>query len=81
MARDRIKQKRLNINLPLLKRFALPEILLNEIYTEKEEKNKGNFLPLPLSQTGLRLPLSIVWRVEHGDLSGKGGEVVMNYHK
>jgi len=43
MARNRIKLKRLDIKPPLLKSFALPEIILNEIYTQKEEKSKGIF--------------------------------------
>jgi len=53
---------------PFLKRFELPELLLDEIYAEKEEKSKRTlFLPFPLSPfQGESLPSDRVLRTRSG---------------
>jgi hypothetical protein len=40
IAGDRTKQKRLNIKPPFLESVSFPEILLGEIYSQKEEKTR-----------------------------------------
>ncbi|MCK4426880.1 MAG: hypothetical protein KAW16_00195 [candidate division Zixibacteria bacterium] len=81
IARDRIKQKRLNIKPAFMKRFALPETLLNGIYREKEGKGKGNFYLSPYAYASSILPLSIVWRGVHPErftLKGTGVRFMPN---